>query len=101
MLSIGCGLTMRLVCVLLPLSRARTIGALKRIGRSRMDHLTVACYFWEQSCNVDWPAWVQAVGSIGAIVFAGYLARSSEIQAINDNNKILEILLVSFKMNLQ
>ena len=48
-----------------------------------MDNFTkVTCWFWEQGCQVaiDWPAWVQAVGSIAAIYYA-YIVSKRQTEA--------------------
>lgn len=34
----------------------------------------IECWFWEQGCKVDYPAWVQAIGSIIAIIAATGIA---------------------------
>lgn len=39
-----------------------------------MDCLTVSCYIFQEGCKIDWPAWVQAVGSVGAIIAAIWIS---------------------------
>jgi hypothetical protein len=39
-----------------------------------MDCLTVSCYILEEGCKIDWPAWVQAVGSVIGIGAAAWIA---------------------------
>lgn len=36
---------------------------------------TISCYFYECGCVVDWPAWIQAIGSVGAILIAIWVSR--------------------------
>lgn len=42
---------------------------------------TVSCYFFECGCIVDWPAWIQAIGSVGAIFIAIWLSRKDRLHS--------------------
>jgi len=42
---------------------------------------TVSCYFFEGGCIMDWPAWIQAIGSVGAILIAIWVSRQDRNHA--------------------
>lgn len=49
----------------------------------------MSCYFWMSDCNIDWPAWVQAVGSIVAIIAAIAIAAWQNHQSDKDRLAIV------------
>ena len=46
-----------------------------------MDWLNEVCWFWQQKCDVDFAAWVEAGGVLLALVFGLWLARRQFRQA--------------------
>lgn len=41
----------------------------------------VPCYFFECGCVIDWPAWIQALGSVVAILIAIWISRKDRNHA--------------------
>lgn len=60
---------------------------------------TVSCYFFEYGCILDWPAWIQAIGSIGAIFIAIWVSRKDRNHAyLLTKDSILRKLKVTYSI---
>jgi hypothetical protein len=54
------------------------------------------CTVFDSACSIDYASWWQAFGSIAAILFAGYIARSDERKKMSDTYKLTFLFLENY-----